>query len=363
MVQIGTDEIIERLYRAPLTPEGWRGWLQSVVTKCSADHAILFLGPLDQRRLIGYGLDQSALERLGGRDAIDLGRKHYYDHLPEGQAVTSATIMSDREMIDSPFYREVLKAAGGFRGISLGQQHRNPFVLSLCRGRRARDFEKDDTRLVQAIHKHLVNVLQIDQRLHAADTKARTLLNLLNHSQDSVVIVDGSARILHRNASAESLIEEADGLSSVDTRLAAGQATPKLRHLIARMSESSADLPRASMFVERPSGRRPLRLRLAVVSPSSSPHRQQDTQIAIFTDAADDMRRLDRAMLRTTYRLTPRECDVCQELSDGLTIDAIAARLNVSRWTIRHHLKLLFLKTETHSQIELVRFLRDIELR
>lgn len=52
--------------------------------------------------------------------------------------------------------------------------------------------------------------------------------------------------------------------------------------------------------------------------------------------------------------LSPRERDVVDLLSAGLRLSAIAARLFISNHTARNHLKHVFRKTGTHSQVELL---------
>jgi DNA-binding CsgD family transcriptional regulator len=65
----------------------------------------------------------------------------------------------------------------------------------------------------------------------------------------------------------------------------------------------------------------------------------------------------DGAMLARAFGLTPAEARLCMELAEGLTVAQAADRLGLARETVRHRLKTVFYKTDTHRQAELVALL------
>ncbi len=65
----------------------------------------------------------------------------------------------------------------------------------------------------------------------------------------------------------------------------------------------------------------------------------------------------DGTMLARAFGLTPAEVRLCLALAEGLTVTQAADRLGVTRETTRHQLKMVFQKTDTHRQAELVALL------
>ena len=59
-------------------------------------------------------------------------------------------------------------------------------------------------------------------------------------------------------------------------------------------------------------------------------------------------------LLRTLYGFTDTEARCANLLREGLSVEEIAATLNVARATVRVHLQSLFRKTDTRRQGELV---------
>ncbi len=58
-------------------------------------------------------------------------------------------------------------------------------------------------------------------------------------------------------------------------------------------------------------------------------------------------------------RLTSREWAVVTRLLDGQRVSAIAADLFVSQSTVRNHLSSIYAKLGVHSQVDLIRLLRQ----
>jgi len=58
--------------------------------------------------------------------------------------------------------------------------------------------------------------------------------------------------------------------------------------------------------------------------------------------------------LMSHFALTPKEAQVATAIAGGSGVDAISASLGIGRETVRFHLRSLFMKTDSHSQAQLV---------
>jgi DNA-binding CsgD family transcriptional regulator len=61
--------------------------------------------------------------------------------------------------------------------------------------------------------------------------------------------------------------------------------------------------------------------------------------------------------LEAAFGLTPREAQVCQQLAAGRTDGQIASALGMSYWTVRAHLRKIFIKFDVGNRVELARAL------
>ena len=64
--------------------------------------------------------------------------------------------------------------------------------------------------------------------------------------------------------------------------------------------------------------------------------------------------RPDASLLSKTFGLTLAEVKLAAALADGTSLKAAAEELNISRQTARNQLKIVFAKTDTHRQSQLV---------
>jgi DNA-binding CsgD family transcriptional regulator len=84
--------------------------------------------------------------------------------------------------------------------------------------------------------------------------------------------------------------------------------------------------------------------------PGSQPGSQQGAQPVTAACRQSEV-------LRSHFRLTPREATIAKLLCLGYAPSGLAERLSLSMNTVRTHLKSIFSKTQTHRQADLVRLL------
>lgn len=88
-------------------------------------------------------------------------------------------------------------------------------------------------------------------------------------------------------------------------------------------------------------------------------HRVMDGRLLIGAEMADDLAKAVRhagTERERPYGLTPRECEIVEAIAAGESNREVAARLNISLQTVKHHLTSIFDKTGTSSRLELALF-------
>lgn len=88
-------------------------------------------------------------------------------------------------------------------------------------------------------------------------------------------------------------------------------------------------------------------------------HRVMEGKFLIGTEIADDLAQAVRgvgAVREKPYGLTPRELEIVEAVAAGDSNRDIAARLNISLQTVKHHLTNVFDKTGTSTRLELALF-------
>ena len=354
--------VVGRLYAAAAAPDGWADALQSLVEALGADHAILVAGGAED----GGGFIASAcvephnLQRLFSPDTYRVAQPFIHT-TRDGAVVSSSSTASRRDWERSEFYNEFIRPMNGFYGLVAGrlQFPSDPFSLSVCRPPSARDWDAAHVAMVQALLPHVATAVELHLRLRASERNSESFTRLIDRLDAGVILVDAAARPVFANARARHIAAEADGLLLRDDGLAGSTraATQALREAIAACGHGAIE--RRRIWLARPSHRPALLLSLIPLArPGTVVPGTRAPRVAIFITEPDAPAVLDRIAMADAYRLTQRESDVALLLADGLTVDAIAARLGVGRGTVRSHLVRLFDKTGAHSQTALVALLR-----
>ena len=356
-------DLVDSFYAAAVEPGLWPAVLERLAALLACDHTILTVPARDDHGglLASYGVSESALARSVAASAeIDAG-PFRLDALPDGVVQTRAAIMPDAEFERTATYNEMIRPLNGFH--SLHVRNRLPagfFAVIACRSRRSPDFDPSHARALAGLVPHLATALDVHRRLRAHEAAASGMASVLDTLDHGVILTDAAARPLFANRRAMDLAAEADGLTVEETGLAAAwpDVTRRLRCTISAAASCHDGGPRR-MCLKRPSGRRPLiativpAWRLSTLLPGAP-----GARAAVIIEQPDEEAAPDLALLADAFGLTPREGEVAALLVAGLELNAVAARLGLAPAPARSHLKRIFDKTGTHSQVALVALLR-----
>lgn len=231
---------------------------------------------------------------------------------------------------------------------------------------------REHTAFLQRMTPHVRRALQIHRQVSAVQQHNARLYQMLEAMAVGVLLLDGNRRLRYANPAAESLLREHDGLRLTATKelqaaQRAGNAALQalLRHsiLAGRREPEAGPLENVIGLPASDHGR----LLMLTVTPLSA--------LAGYADLADDgiaaaiflsdpagRRRLARGLLRDSYGLSERECDLCEAFVNHASLEGIAEACGLSLASVRTYFKDVYDKTGQHSQAGLMRLLMGLRL-
>lgn len=360
--------LIDDLYAAPGTKDGWPGFLDRLCGALNGSGASFISLTSD-----AHHANVATTVRTDPR-ALELYREHWgaldpWGHSPSLAAVRPSTVVAGDELIvhgalkETAFYRDFGRSYDITRCI-VGMVEKGPqglSVISINGTERRGPFANDDAALFAALMPHVQRGLQLHRRLLTSETRSHDLAALVDFSAYAVLLVDAAGQVIFMNQAATELVAKRDGLTidAGELRAARGDDTTRLRSLMAEAHRTSSgqDISAGgTLTLGRPSGRRRL---IAVVSPLS--RRRSGLQAAelasamvIVTDP-EATQIPGEDLLRLVFRLTPAEATLTRLVAAGMSLTDAATHLDLRVATLRTRMKTIFAKTQTNRQTDLVR--------
>lgn len=347
------DRAIDRFFGAALHPEEWPAALEDIAQALGADGATLVVGsstrptvaesPLIKPIVAEYFLRGAPLDPREGRvnPSLDEGFVDDYAHFTQ------------EEIDRSPFYQEFLRPVGfGWHAVACLGDGASDIVLSLKRRHSRGAFAASELAAMDKVLPHL----------RAAAGAARQAWTMALDDQLATMARFGHGGILldqrGRAVRVGAGIALGDGLTIVAglPRAAyhADQAPLDLAIAVATAKAVPSELPPPPVVaLHRPSGKRPLVVRALPLNRAKCSLLAPAVAMMMVTDLAETPRPVV-AVLRATFGLTPKEAELAVRLAAGDTVEQAAEALSISAAHARQRLKILFDKTDTRRQSELI---------
>lgn len=365
--------LLDLIYDAAVSPELWTDVLIGV-----SDH--VGAGPISLTSLDITSGEGVGIAARNDPALIELYIEHYVStnpilivDSPESYCQNwRLEVLTDEEMIErsillkSEYYNDFLLPSGSERivAVRLSLQGRRLASMTMGRGSDRGAFSPAEVGALRRLQPHLVRSFRLAERLAASSFRPDALLDVEAFSRDAIMLVDASGVILFKNSTAENLLGQNAGLRSVHGLLGAvrPEENATLQRLIGLANSSNAEVRSGGSVALMQTGAEPLPV---FVSPlkSTVPSTFSRPSVALLVvKMPEPARQLASALLRQHLRLTESEVRLTRALFEGLTLEDAAARLGVSRHTVRAQLGSIFVKTGTHRQAELVRMLSQFSL-
>ena len=303
MDNIETNQLIELIYEAALTPEKWTDLLNSLA------------------ELVDYTESHSDLTNAG-------------QGFPSG--IPNNTTAENKESNIS--ISETLK-----------------FITNI----NDEKLETVDNKNIDVGHvndqlvEHFARAIKIAKRLIDIDEKNNVVLSLLDRMPIALVLVDAKAQVIEMNSLASEMLSSESGLCIKSNILSSGsKSDERLISAIKKMSKHDPDTTRGqSLSLTNEVTQNNIMLFIAPLKQYST---QQKASVAVFISQRKSLPVSLPKEFSELYNLTNKEQKITEHLVRGLSIKDISEEAHVSLHTVRSHVKSILKKTRTSRQVELV---------
>lgn len=308
------------------------------------------------------GIEPSFRELYGAQYAVQNVWLHAKPLFEPGQVFTGAELVANWELVRTGFYRHWLRPQRAFHclfgGISRCGEEISCLIALRPLERSA--FDARDKHRLASLLPHLQCACELGAEFAASRVEQNLLMAVMRTLPEAVFVVDGKRRPVLLNRAAERLLAQNAGLVLVHGVLAAisDEGTGELRRLIAATigcHDESTDKLDNEIAIGDPSCHPHLIiLRIAPIRCSDTDYAGRSIPlVAVFAHLVEPAQ--SARHLCEFYQMTPAETRLTTLIVGGHSLQAAAAELHISKNTARTYMKRIYMKTETHRQVDLVR--------
>lgn len=361
------ERLVENLHTAALDSDVWPEALDTVARFVGADAVILGIhditapiGVAGSRFVAASGLAPRALDEFRRRfvhpETNVLVRK--LSTVPEATPVPRHRLQDTATYRNSDIYKTILKPAG-YDSVVFGcacvRDGMASPVSFLRRGTR-RDFDTPAIARIAEVLPHLRRAMRTAIHLHQERMRRDQAEAALDAMTVPIAIVTPERSLLSANRSMQEWLQLQSPLATRHGRLHARdpRTDAALAKVLHRMRGAGVRLGAPAELAIPPGPQGPSATLTLTALPTDGWQTDRGEIVVTITSAP-----AARAALTTTipaaYCLTPRETALVHALVEAGNLAEAAQRLGMKVVTARNHLKRIFSKTDTRSQVELVR--------
>lgn len=360
--------LIDLIYEASTKQESWPIFLNQLSDVTKGDFTTLFLQDLKSQKgnfAIAVRIDpqfsQSYAQHYSTRNVWLIQGK---EMMHEGNVLTSQMMCPDHVVRNSEFYSDWLHPQNllhHFGGIILKEDLLTSNI-TVTRRESSPPFGKIEIALLQKLMPHLKRSLQIYRRFSQFEMERVVANEALNKLPMGIILVDLRSKILMINRSAQKILDKNDGLS-IDRegiRAANHRQTTILRSMIANATNTTLGIATSTgghIQIPRPSQLRAFSVLISPLHCNKFALEGDHAAAVLLIDDPEAGIETSEHRLRRLYGLTHCEAILAMLLLQGKSISQAASELEITLNTARTQLKSIFLKTDCHSQSDLMRLL------
>lgn len=348
-------EIAAAFAPAAFDPAQWSVAMDHLVDAVGATGAALIPFVVDDRL---HGMKGTA----GAAELLDWYIKEgWYKNDPRAQSIpkllatgiaADQDIATPEDMRRSPYYNDQVVRVGfrWFCGISISAGPDN-WCLAIHRSNKQGPFTSAEQKRLAFLRGSLTTVATVARELGFA--QARGMADAFDMTATAAFLLDRQGQVIGTNDAAEAMLGH--GLRVIKKYLTANddQTSSALGQLVRRAIGGTGTADVIPPVAVSRAGRRPL---VAHALPLAGAIRDvfcSARGIVVVRDL-DARPHPPDALLRECFGLTAAEARLAMRLASGQALQNVANELGIAYETARNQLKVVFVKTGTHRQGELV---------
>lgn len=228
--------------------------------------------------------------------------------------------------------------------------------------------QQKNTNFLNKILLHLARVIQLNYQTYVCNTQIYIGHSLVNKIRHPVIMSTTKGEILHVNDSGHKFLNETELIFAKDGYLKlCKQYNQKFYDEIddqEKMITANKESSKSSFkvfHIQHPNKIESLFLFYSILQPEQMLHANGSSSILVtYFYQPDKPALIDQFVLSLAFKLTPAECRITNLLIQGFSQRDIATELNIKPDTVRKQLQVIYQKTDTRQQTDLVRLMLNI---
>jgi len=358
------DEAIGEIYKAALDSSAW----EDALRRCCSylDGAALQLYAIDPNSRdclfnAGYGLPREYVDEYNAYFSKQSNRNEFHLNHPEID-VGYDYLMLDERGLDRSACSE-WRAKFGFRYYLGGPVIRSDETLifaAVQRSARQGHPQRPDIEAYRGLRGHLAQALRIQRRLDNLELRHRSAWDAIERSAIGVVVLDKSGCIVECNRLALRMLALTDGLLTKGRELRALRPIDDraLKRLVGAAFSSVG--VGGNLAIARRGHNRPYSIIVTPIKEGAELKLPAEGRVLVLINDPDSGPDVSTDLLRSHYGLTRKQVHLTLLLTQGLTVNECADKLEIAEKTVRRHLATIFARTDLHRQADLIRLVLSL---
>lgn len=360
------QEILSNIYNASLDPSLWETTLASITQALGGEQSIMRLINSENRRV---SLDVNINKDPSWNQ---LYREHYihcdfwvdvFLNAPKSFSVLTHEYISDREYEKQEIHADFLQPQNAYYGLgtisSISPQKQ--VYLTLHRDKKQEGFENQHLKSLELFLPHIKRALLINEKIGQLDIKSQLLQDVIDQSNNAILLVNSDSEILFVNKQAEELIRGHQQITIHNKRLKLlnikdNESLAKLIFLATGSFNKSTYRSGGAMNSLHAIDQTKLYILVNPVNPEIVNYHSNMADCAMVVLASsqcDQKYSLD--LLQGLYDLSPSEAHLVKGLCQGFSLEDLAQMYSLSRNTLKTQLRSCFYKTGVNRQQDLIK--------